>query len=97
MPWCCGFAATAPKNPSRKPVRSSFHPTEVNGPLQQCNEDAHRLLAKIQEIEASMRKLTEELEEKARDYDTLQDEHQSMFHGSIKFTSVMCNCFPTND
>lgn len=37
-------------------------------------------MAQLQEIDVRMRQLTEELEEKSRDYETLQNAHQSMFH-----------------
>lgn len=73
-----------------------FHPTEVTENLQQCNKDADRLMAQLQDIEVRMRELTEDLEEKTRDYETVQHEHQGMFHAgenSASFTSVVCNCF----
>lgn len=56
-----------------------FRPTEVNKNLQECNTDADRLMAQLQEIEVRMRDLTEELEGKTRDYETLQYEQQGMF------------------
>lgn len=59
-----------------------FRFTEVNEQLQQCNNDADYLTKKLQEIDVRMRELTDDLEEKSRDYDTLQNAHQSMFNTS---------------
>lgn len=57
-----------------------FHLTEVKENLQQCNNDADRLIAQLHDIEVTMRELSGELEEKIKAYDTLQHEHQSMFY-----------------
>ncbi|XP_075876716.1 uncharacterized protein LOC142884743 isoform X4 [Nelusetta ayraudi] len=66
---------------------------EVNGQLQQCNNDADRLMAQLQEIDVRMRQLTEELEEKSRDYETLQNAHQRLQQETEKLEEfVQGNC-----
>lgn len=64
--------------------------------MQQCNDDADRLMAQLQETANRMTQLTEELEDKTREYDTLLYEQQSMFHlGEVPSHSPLwCTAVP---
>lgn len=55
-----------------------FHQTEVEQRLQQCNEDADRLLQQLQEKDARFKEQQQELEEKTRMYNILQQDYDSM-------------------
>lgn len=55
-----------------------FHQTELEQQLQQSNKDADRLLQQLQEKDVRFKQQQEELEEKTRAYDILQEGYKSM-------------------
>lgn len=55
-----------------------FHQTELEQQLDQSNKDADRLMQQLREKDGRLRQQQEELEEKTRAYNILQESYKSM-------------------